>query len=165
MSRKIGLSECSFLYRCTTTFHRGLFSRATKLFPSLDDVLEFMEDYGFDVARATLLESSGRFSEAAELHLEEGRPLQAIQLFMRDWEDSSSRQRAEECVLHGLWQHLSFAVLPKGGYERSDLGRLLRAAGDIKARAGTSISKHTLDQVLVFVLSLMKPFPYLCLPS
>lgn len=141
--------------------HDGLsqriFSRATKLFPSLDDVLEFMEDYGFDVARAALLESSGRFAEAAELHLEEGHPLQAIRLFMRDWEDITSHQRAEECVLYGLWQHLSFSVIAKDGYERSDLGQLLRAANDIKARAGASMSKHTLDQVLVFALSLMRP--------
>ena len=116
-----------------------------------------MEDYGFDVARVALLEGSGRFAEAAELHLEEGHPLQAIQLFMRDWEDSSSRQRAEECVLHGLWQHLSFGVVARGGYKRSDLGRLLRAASDITARAGTSMSSHTLDQVLVFTLCLTRP--------
>ena len=106
-----------------------------------------MGDYGFDVARATLLESSGRFAEAAELHLEEGRPLQSIRLFVQDWDDHHSRQRAEECVLHGLWGHLSFGVTAKDGYEKSDLGRLLQSARDIKEKAGSNMSRHTSDQV------------------
>ncbi|GJE94213.1 hypothetical protein PsYK624_103810 [Phanerochaete sordida] len=124
--------------------------RATTLFPTVDDALEFMDDYGFDVARATLLEQSGRFAEAAELHLEEGRPLQAIHLFVRDWDDHHSRRRAEECVLHGLWGYLSFGVTAKDGYEKSDLGRLLQAAKDIKDKAGANMSRHTSDQLAMF---------------
>lgn len=124
--------------------------RATKLFDTLDDALEFMEDYGFDVARATLLERDGRLTEAAELHLVEGRLLQAIELLMQDWENENSRQRAEECILSGLWGYLSFGVTPKEGYEQSDLGRLLEAAKGFRARAGPSMSKYTIDQLAMF---------------
>jgi hypothetical protein len=116
----------------------------------MEEALEFMEDYGFDVARATLLESSGRLSEAAELHLVEGRPVKAIQLFMRDWDMNHklhSRQRAEACVLHGLWQHLTFASVVQDGYEKTELGDLLKVASDIKVKAGGKLSKHTEDKV------------------
>ena len=111
-----------------------------------------MEDYGFDIARATLLESSGRLSEAAELHLAEGRSVKAIQLFMQDWDanhEVQSRQRAEACVLHGLWQHLTFASVTQEGYQKSELGILLKVANEIKTKAGVKLSRHTEDKVEV----------------
>lgn len=111
-----------------------------------------MEDYGFDVARASLLENSGRLPEAAELHLLEGRSLKAIQLFMRDWEErhiEQSRLRAEECVLHGLWQQLSFNVVPPESYENSDLGALLEAADKVRTKSKNRLSKNTEDKVRI----------------
>lgn len=109
-----------------------------------------MEDYGFDVARATLLENSGRLAEAAELHLLEGRPVKAIQLFIRDWtvhKGSPSLRRAESSVLHGLWQHLSFAVAPPEGFEKSELGELLKLAEEIREKTGGKLTKGTEDKV------------------
>jgi hypothetical protein len=46
--------------------------KATPLFDTIDEQLEYMEDADLDVERATLLESLGRFSEAADVHFSEG---------------------------------------------------------------------------------------------
>jgi hypothetical protein len=46
--------------------------KAAPLFETLDDQLEYMEDADLDVERSTLLESLGRFSEAADVHFAEG---------------------------------------------------------------------------------------------
>lgn len=127
----------------------NLLDRATSLFESFDDALEFMEDYGFEIARASLLESSGRLSEAAELHLLEGRPIKAIQLFLQDQSDEAAYQRAQDCILSGLWQHMSFSVTPKD-YEKSTLGLLLKFAKDIVTNPRGLLSDHVRDQLTMF---------------
>ncbi|EGN94529.1 hypothetical protein SERLA73DRAFT_114784 [Serpula lacrymans var. lacrymans S7.3] len=81
---------------------------AIKLFSSYEEGLEFLEDYDLDVARATLLEKMGRLAEAAELHLAEGRQLEAIRLFIADRENIDSEDRAKKCLVDCLWQQLSF---------------------------------------------------------
>ena len=106
-----------------------------------------MEDYGFEVARASLLESSGRLSEAAELHLLEGRPVKAIQLFLQDQGIEAAYQRAQECILSGLWQHMSFSTTPKGDHEKTNLGFLLKSANDIVSNVRGLLSEHVKDQV------------------
>jgi hypothetical protein len=45
------------------------FRKATALFSSHEESLEFLKTYGMDATRAALLEYLGRFSDAAELHL------------------------------------------------------------------------------------------------
>lgn len=109
-----------------------------------------MEDYGFDVARATLLETSGRLSEAAELHLLEGRPIRAIQLFMQDKEDVTSQQRAQECILDGLWQHLPISTVPTEGSEKAELVSLLKLADELLADPLIFVTPHVKDQVESF---------------
>ena len=103
-------------------------SKAKKLFDTYEEALEFTEDYDLDVARATLLESMGRLSEAAELHLTEGRQLQAISLFLKDRDDPNSQRRARECILQGLWGHISFGVPRESFLENDTLIRLLELA-------------------------------------
>ncbi len=122
--------------------------RATNLFSSLDDALEFMDDYGFDTARATLLEGIGRIAEAAELHLAEGRTIIAIRLFIQDSQNAASKQRAEECLLEGLWKHLSFSLVPRPGLDISDspLGELLTLSNQMRD-AGGSLSMKAQDEV------------------
>ncbi|THG96062.1 hypothetical protein EW026_g5704 [Hermanssonia centrifuga] len=130
--------------------HQAL-ERATNLFSSLDDALEFMDDYGFDTARATLLEGIGRIAEAAELHLAEGRTIIAIRLFIQDSQNAASKQRAEECLLEGLWKHLSFSLVPRPGLDISDspLGELLTLSNQMRD-AGGSLSMKAQDEVLMF---------------
>jgi hypothetical protein len=69
-------------------------------------MLDAMEDWGFDTARIAALEQLGRFAEAAELSIQEGRPLDAITFFNRAG-DPHSIQRAAETALEGLWQQYS----------------------------------------------------------
>ncbi|KAJ7051208.1 hypothetical protein C8F01DRAFT_1237408 [Mycena amicta] len=86
--------------------------KAQDLFDSFEEQLEYLEDRGLDVARATLLVDLGRYSDAAEVHLEEGRAFEAIKLFLRDRTNETAIRRGIECVLQGLWQRISFNVVP-----------------------------------------------------
>ncbi|EPQ61193.1 hypothetical protein GLOTRDRAFT_135727 [Gloeophyllum trabeum ATCC 11539] len=89
-------------------FQRRNHEEAVKLFPSSDESLDFMENYGFDDARASLLERMGRYAEAAELHLSEGRVADAIGTFLRERTDERAAHRAKQCLVDCLWQNLSF---------------------------------------------------------
>ncbi|KAJ6498051.1 P-loop containing nucleoside triphosphate hydrolase protein [Mycena vitilis] len=93
-------------------FKEHKLERANALFSSYEEALEYLEDRGLDVAHATLLESLGRFCDAAEVHLEEGRTLEAIKLFLRDSSNKHAMRRGAQCILQSLWQRVSFAVLP-----------------------------------------------------
>lgn len=86
--------------------------KANALFASYEEALEYLEERGLDMAHAMLLESLGRFSEAAEVHLEEGRTFDAIRLFLQDRDNEDSMHQGIQCILQCLWQRLSFAVLP-----------------------------------------------------
>jgi hypothetical protein len=68
----------------------------------------YLEARGMHGERATILESLGRLSDAAEIHLIDGRTSKAIALFLRD----QNIDRASDCVVQGLWEIISFAVLP-----------------------------------------------------
>ncbi|KAJ6614863.1 hypothetical protein B0H10DRAFT_2042924 [Mycena sp. CBHHK59/15] len=100
--------------------------KASALFASYKDVLEYLEDRGLDVARATLLESNGLFSEAAELRLKEGRIFEAIRLF-RNQNSQHSNLRASQCILQGLWEKFPFAAVPNS----PDVSRLLDHAAAV----------------------------------
>ncbi|KZT68439.1 hypothetical protein DAEQUDRAFT_671296 [Daedalea quercina L-15889] len=86
--------------------------RARALFDSDEDALEYMDDRGLDPARAALLEQLGRFSDAAQVHLDEGRTLEAIPLFLRDRQNPHAHERASYCLLDGLRRRLSFGINP-----------------------------------------------------
>ena len=89
-----------------------------------------MENYGFDIARVALLEQYGRFEEAAEIHLKEGRTVQAVRLFLKD-SSSQMKKRAESSLLHGLWLHLSFRSL--AGCEGKESDSLQPDTKEVKA--------------------------------
>ncbi|KAJ6573853.1 hypothetical protein DFH09DRAFT_1311930 [Mycena vulgaris] len=93
-------------------FKEQKLEKANALFSSYEEALEYLEERGLDIAHATLLESLGRFSDAAEVHLEEGRAFDAIKLFLRDQTNEHSMRRGIHCVLQGLWERISFAALP-----------------------------------------------------
>ena len=80
------------------------------LFPSFEDELEFLEYYNLDVARATLLENHGRYQEAAELHLLENRPLDAIRDFLKEKGSRNAIRQATKIILDGLWRRCSFGL-------------------------------------------------------
>ncbi|KAL1759125.1 hypothetical protein FB107DRAFT_257938 [Schizophyllum commune] len=90
-------------------FQAKEFKKATTLFESVEDALEFLEDTPFDVEKASLLESAGRLQEAAELYLDD-KPLHAVQLFLKDTSSSHSVERGWQCVQDGLWRELAYGA-------------------------------------------------------
>ncbi|KAL4268195.1 UvrD-like helicase ATP-binding domain-containing protein [Pleurotus pulmonarius] len=91
--------------------HCEHFGKAGDLFSSAEEGLEYLEDRDLDVARATLMASiPGKLSEAAEIHLAEGRSLDAIRLFLQDERSGTAMRRAFESLREGLWRHMSFGV-------------------------------------------------------
>jgi hypothetical protein len=117
-------------------------SDAVRLFPSEDDALEFMEDFDLDVARATVLETLGRDDEAAELHLKEGRTVEAITLFIKDPQNRDLMRRGSECLLEGLWQNLSFAILTSTGDPNPILQQLLNLATEVNTELLDEDGRH-----------------------
>lgn len=89
-----------------------------------------MEDYDLDVSRAAVLAGLGRLQEAATIHLAEGRMLEAIRLLLEDGKDQGAIRRGHECLLEGLWKHLSFGVKYTEGAR--DIKRLLEFASNSK---------------------------------
>lgn len=71
-----------------------------------------MADRSLDLAQVDLLLLHGRKQEAAELHLAEGRILNAVDIFL-DSEDSypDASQRAISCILAGLWNLFSIGAI------------------------------------------------------
>ena len=101
------------------------------LFPSFEEELGFLEDYDLDFARATLLENHGRFSEAAELHLLENRPLDAIKDLLKETSSRDAIQKATKIVLDGLWHRCSFGIMSKEVASDQDVSQILNLAGEL----------------------------------
>ncbi|KAJ7434686.1 P-loop containing nucleoside triphosphate hydrolase protein [Mycena galericulata] len=123
-------------------FNKGQIEKAGRLFDTLEEALEYLEDRGLNAERATLLEILGRSSDAAEIHLAEGRTPEAVTLFLQDHQPD----RAIQCVLHGLWQRISFAVLPDT--KDSITCRLLDLAVKVDL---SSVSGGNRDEISVFL--------------
>ena len=114
-----------------------------------------MEDCGFDADRAKLLEDAGRFAEAAEVHISEGRVPDGIELLLRDASDQA-KLKAESCLLAGLWQELSFGLVLRTDAElsTSTLGRLLVISTKMMDRQMLSPKGHDEVRFLYYSLSL-----------
>ncbi|EMD41416.1 hypothetical protein CERSUDRAFT_89982 [Gelatoporia subvermispora B] len=126
--------------------HKLLQARA--LFGSDEEALEYMDDYGLDVARATVLTELGRYAEAAQLHLSEGRMLEAIRLLLLDGSEDSVQQ-ASRCILDGLWMRLSFGLpgLTEAARKDDTLRELLKLSGSLHA---SSLDQVAHDEVIMF---------------
>lgn len=71
-----------------------------------------MADRNFDLAQVDLLLLHGRTQEAAELHLAEGRILEAVDIFLSSKDShADASQRAVSCILAGLWDLFSLGTL------------------------------------------------------
>lgn len=131
--------------------------QAGSLFDTVDDQLEYLEDRDMDIARAVLLVTHGRTREAAELHLAEGRILEAIDYFLQDTDTDheNSARRATECILDGLWRKLTFSVPPDQMTEDFDFVKLFQLAKKIDQSSLTPNSRDevSIDRVLVLKTS------------
>ena len=112
------------------------------MFPSFKEELEFLETYNLDFARATLLETHGRYLEAAELHLSENRPLDAIRDFLNVKGSRDAIQKAAKILLEGLWHRCSFAVPPKDVAANRDVAELLDLAREFPDDLLDPLDRH-----------------------
>ncbi|TBU42438.1 hypothetical protein BD309DRAFT_866309 [Dichomitus squalens] len=156
--------------------------KAMELFESDDDALEYMDDYGLDLAQAQFLEDTGRFEEAANVHLREGNTLEAIRVLSMDRSNEASLKRALDCLLDGLWRNLSCGVPVNEGTLRSNgvASKLLQYAKEMDGSCGgdellrdqvamfIAIAKHDIQQLLILgkkfdVSQASGPAAFMCL--
>ncbi|KAH6917678.1 hypothetical protein BKA70DRAFT_1556138 [Coprinopsis sp. MPI-PUGE-AT-0042] len=81
-----------------------------------EEMLVYLKDNTFlDESRALLLEKMGRTMMAADVHLEEGRLLEAIRVLLSNEEDQSSTARGHDLIVQALWKAMSFGNLKNRG--------------------------------------------------
>lgn len=112
-------------------------SKAKQLFDSVEEQLEYLEDFDLDFSKAAVLENLGKFQDAAEIHLAEGRTTEAIRLFLSDKSNEESIARGRTCILQGLWEKASFNTR---GLNRSEqVVELLKLASNVSAQSKTIV--------------------------
>jgi hypothetical protein len=115
------------------------------LFSSDEEQLEYLEDnILLDDCHAAVLAELGRRQEAAEIHLAEGRTMEAIATLLDDEENEESKRRANDCILQGLWESTSFSQKIKD--TDTDALRFLGLASKVDKNA-TSLSPTQKDEV------------------
>lgn len=80
------------------------------LFPSVETELEYLEKEGLDGARIQVLETHGKYVEAADVHLLNGGVVEAIQSCLRVEEDEAAFKYAVDIILDALWKEYSFTM-------------------------------------------------------
>ncbi|KAI9462690.1 hypothetical protein HD554DRAFT_2175805 [Boletus coccyginus] len=146
-SKNIAPESSEELYNVCRLFYcskRDVDRPRLPLFPSFEEELEFLESYDLDFARATLLENHGRYREAAELHLSENRPFDAIRDLLKEMGSRDATDMATEIVLEGLWRRCSFGVTSKEVSADRDVGpeergSATRTRSFLQSPAGTQI--------------------------
>ena len=63
-----------------------------------------------DAAWIDVLETHGRYVEAADVHVLKGRAIEAIQCCLKNQEDETTFRHAVIIILDALWKKCSFAV-------------------------------------------------------
>lgn len=101
--------------------------KAHRLFESVEEELEYLEDRNLDLAQINLLLLHNRRIEAAELHISEGRALEAIDLFLED-NQLNSMSKAKDSILQSLWKLSPFGVVP---VEQVEIRQLLDRSNKI----------------------------------
>ncbi|KAI0757675.1 hypothetical protein C8Q80DRAFT_1134839, partial [Daedaleopsis nitida] len=154
--------------------------KARELFDNDEEALEYMNDYGLDVVRASFLEDMGRYADAAEVHFAEGNTLEAIRLLTLDRANEESMRRASEYLLEGLWSHLSCGVTVTEEFLKTHstivtLLRLTDGLEDVSIDANVrnevsmfrAIAKRETARLLSlgekFITALNEPATFLCL--
>ncbi|KAH6917677.1 hypothetical protein BKA70DRAFT_1178699 [Coprinopsis sp. MPI-PUGE-AT-0042] len=102
-------------------------SKAQELFDSSGEALAYLEDNTYlDESRAKFLESQGKPIEAADVHLDEGRLMEATRVLLANPRDSESTARGYAVVIQGLWQTISFGNMKH--IHKSDAKKLVELA-------------------------------------
>ncbi|KAG9101942.1 hypothetical protein FS749_001473 [Ceratobasidium sp. UAMH 11750] len=96
----VGIARLEFL-------RKAQYEKATELFDDVEEQLDYMEDYGFDVARIHVLEHHKRFADAAEVALREHNLLECIRLLSASNEEHLLRQASTHAI-RGLWKTMPY---------------------------------------------------------
>ncbi|KAH9919768.1 uncharacterized protein BXZ73DRAFT_104876 [Epithele typhae] len=123
--------------------------KARALFETDEEALEYMDDFGLDIARASLLEDMGKFADAADVHFAEGNVLEAIRLLSLDTDNTASTRKAFDCLLEGLWQRLSLgAIISDDDLKSSGIvTKLLRLSDGLPI---TGVDENIRNEVTMF---------------
>ncbi|EJD54497.1 hypothetical protein AURDEDRAFT_179643, partial [Auricularia subglabra TFB-10046 SS5] len=113
-------------------------------FEEPDEAVEFLEERGLDTAQAAVLETMGRWSAAAEVHLQEGRVLAAAAAYMRST-DTESASLARAVILRALW-----GAIALGRKLRSDNEDVLRLRQLISQLCERGFAGGTSDEIQLF---------------
>ena len=112
------------------------------MFPSEEDALEFLEDYGLDEARVKLLMGLGRILEAVEIHAENGDVLKAVEFLIASAAQNVDHVRpAMNYLLAGLRRGFTLGMFPTSS---STASKLLRLADRLDKNAMT---EQEIDEV------------------
>ena len=83
--------------------------KAQELFATTEETLIYLEENDFlDQSRASLLESLKKNIEAAGVHLNEGRTVEAARVLLSDPDDVEAVSQGRDVVVQGLWEVMSF---------------------------------------------------------
>lgn len=129
-----------------------MLSKATSLFPTPEKALSFVEDYDLDAARAIILLANGKPSEAADIHISEGRIQEGIQILLDNLTNRVCAESAVRHVIYALWQHLSFGISPAVSGDNA-LVQWLHLAGQLDRGLMTD---RECDEVCIYISSLLK---------
>ena len=91
------------------------------MFPSKEDALEFLEEYGLDEARTELLIELGRVPEAAGIYAKNGDMLKAVEILTASAHNIHHVRPAIEYLLTGLRRTLTLGILPMASAAASKL--------------------------------------------
>lgn len=117
-----------------------------------------MGEYGFTEAQAGVLEEGGYIAEAAKVHQEEGRVLEAIRLFSSAPTDAESMKSAYRSLLGDLWKHAPLGTSSETMQETPEIQAMLLQAQQMGA---VDIGEEIHDEVREFTATsrfCTKPF-------
>ncbi|KAG2070627.1 hypothetical protein BDR04DRAFT_1099616 [Suillus decipiens] len=145
-------SELKLLYVGITRARKNMWivdKAPLRLFSTFDEELEFLENYDLDFARASLLESHSRYYEAAELHLSETRPLEAVRAFIKDNDNDNgdSTIRAADTILEYFWRKCSFRIAAKTALADESMRHFIALADQLETNKLTPVTR---DLILMF---------------
>ncbi|KAG2132368.1 hypothetical protein DEU56DRAFT_981701 [Suillus clintonianus] len=134
---------CRFHY-CSRSINQA----PVPLFSSVDEKLEFLEEYDLDNARVSLLESHSRYYEVADIHLSENRPIEAVQAFLKDNGNTDSAARAADTLLEFMWHKCSFRITRKAAIADDSVRHSIPLADRLLLK---KLEPATRDLVLMFL--------------
>ncbi|KIY72673.1 hypothetical protein CYLTODRAFT_343644, partial [Cylindrobasidium torrendii FP15055 ss-10] len=124
-SMRVDIVESVYKRARLEYFQTAAIEKGLRLFDSADSALQYLDERGLDVARATVLQARGEVVKAAELHYSEGRRKQAIQLLLGAQENDEAVKKGITYLIDEVWRHCSFGTTTAMFTENSTANELI----------------------------------------